>query len=165
MKKPIAALLLLNALLGSSALSPAAYAQADAPLTAQAQSPAQAAPDRPRRLPSERIEARLAYLKTALKITPAQEPQWNALANVLRQQARERDTEIQQRRNQRQAQSQQPPTAIERLQRRQHMLATAADRMNAIVTTAGPLYATLSSDQKKIADDMLDHGARHGHWR
>jgi hypothetical protein len=31
----------------------------------------------------KRIEARLAYLRTALKITDAQQPQWNANADVL----------------------------------------------------------------------------------
>ena len=43
------------------------------------------------RLPSERVEARLAYLKTALKITDAQQPQWDAFADTLRKQARAAD--------------------------------------------------------------------------
>jgi len=41
------------------------------------------------RSPVDRAEARLAYLKTALKITEAQETQWNAFADVRRKQARE----------------------------------------------------------------------------
>ena len=47
------------------------------------------------RLPSERAEARLAYLKTALKITDAQQPQWDAFADTLRKQAREADQRVQ----------------------------------------------------------------------
>ena len=46
-------------------------------------------------LPGERVDARLAYVKTALKITDAQQPQWNAFADVLRKQAHERDQQIQ----------------------------------------------------------------------
>src|SRR5258705_197158 len=46
-------------------------------------------------LPSERVEARLAYIKTALKITDAQQPQWNTFADALRKQAAEGDKRIQ----------------------------------------------------------------------
>ncbi|MGP1609593.1 MAG: hypothetical protein ACTS5G_02720, partial [Burkholderiales bacterium] len=34
-------------------------------------------------LPGERVEARLAYIKTALKITAAQQAQWDAYAGVM----------------------------------------------------------------------------------
>ena len=138
--------------------------------------PPAATQERP--LPGERIEARLAYLKTALKITPAQEQQWSAVADVLRRHARERDAEIQQRRAARQAQRQnqtpgQPPqrqqqTAIERLQQQQQRLATASTRMNELVAAAQPLYASFNDDQKKIADEMLTRGGRRfgrGGWR
>src|SRR3954454_12473475 len=46
-------------------------------------------------MPGERIEARLAYMKTALKITDAQQAQWNAFADVARKQAAARDKRIQ----------------------------------------------------------------------
>lgn len=129
--------------------------------------PPSAAQERQRPLPGEFIEARLAYLKAALKITPAQEPQWSAVADVLRRHAQERDAAIQQRRAARQNQAQaQPPTAMERLQRRQQMLSRASSNMNELVAVAQPLYASFSDDQKKIADDLLDRGARHfGHGR
>jgi protein CpxP len=140
--------------------------------------PPAATQEQQRPLPGERIEARLAYLKTALKITPAQEQQWSAVADVLRRHARERDAEIQQRRAARQAQRQnqtpgQPPqrqqqTAIERLQQQQQRLATASTRMNELVAAAQPLYASFNDDQKKIADEMLTRGGRRfgrGGWR
>src|SRR6185436_12900278 len=60
----------------------------------------QAQPQRAFRMPSERIEARLAYMKTALKITSAQEAQWNTFANTLRTQAKDMDKRIQERRAQ-----------------------------------------------------------------
>src|SRR4051812_27696723 len=45
--------------------------------------------------PSERVEAQLAYIKTALKITDAQQTQWNAFADTLRKQAAARDKQFQ----------------------------------------------------------------------
>src|SRR4051812_34560776 len=39
--------------------------------------------------PTDEVEARLAYIKTALKITPAQESAWQAYANLSRQNARD----------------------------------------------------------------------------
>src|SRR5215831_17005918 len=98
--------LVLTGLIGLSAASPFVYAQATAPAV-QGQAAPDRAAQRQRPLPGERIDARLAYLKTALKITPAQEPQWNALADVLRRQARDRDADIQQRRAARQNQTSQ----------------------------------------------------------
>src|SRR4051812_31841914 len=76
------------------------------------------------RLPSERVEARLAYVKTALKITDAQQPQWESFANVLRKQGRDMDQRFQQFREKREAaraQGAQPQrmTAIDRLERSQ----------------------------------------------
>jgi hypothetical protein len=135
-----------------------------------APAPAAAAPQQDRarahRLPSERIEARLAYMKTALKITPAQEAQWNSLANVLRNQAKTMDSEITARRAAASSATRTPSTAIERLERRQQFMSTSAARTGEVLAAAKPLYASLSVDQKKTADDLLSRGShRHGHHR
>jgi hypothetical protein len=45
-------------------------------------------------LPGERIDAELAYTKTALKLTDGQMPAWERVADVLRAQATRRDDEI-----------------------------------------------------------------------
>src|SRR4051794_24648459 len=62
-------------------------AQAAQPRTSEARPRMQAPDQRRLRNPSERVEARLAYAKTALKITDAQQPQWESFANVLRKHA------------------------------------------------------------------------------
>jgi hypothetical protein len=113
--------------------------------------------------PSERVEARLAYIRTALKITDAQQPQWEAFANVLRKQAQQMD-EFHRTRHTEGAQAGQPRrlTAIERLERRQKMMTFASQRLDEVMAAAKPLYAALSPEQQKIADDML---ARQGHGR
>src|SRR5689334_7138150 len=51
-----------------------------------------AAPERrAHRSASERVEARIAYIRTALKITDAQNAQFENFANVLRKHAKDRD--------------------------------------------------------------------------
>ncbi len=117
------------------------------------------------RLPSERMEARLAYLKTALKIADAQQPQWNAFADTLRKHAREADKRMEARRSQiEQKRRDTPPTAIERMEFRQARLAAAATRLNDVLAAAKPLYAALSPEQQKIADELFAprrHGMPH----
>lgn len=122
------------------------------------------------RLPSERIEARLAYLKTAMKITDAQQPQWDAFAATLRKQARDADQRIQSRRSQMaQGRKDTPPTAIERMEFRQARLAAASARLTETLAAAKPLYAALTPEQQKVADELLSprrHGTfRHGGMR
>ncbi|HTY69026.1 MAG TPA: Spy/CpxP family protein refolding chaperone [Alphaproteobacteria bacterium] len=173
MRKAIVSGLILAGLAGGIAAPSLVAAQTAAPdAAAQAPAPAAPAPQRPERhhsRPSERIDARLAYLKTALKITPAQEKQWAALAAVLRRQAQDMDAKMQQRREARQSsdQAQTQPSAIERLEQRQQFLADAAKRTGAVVAAAKPLYASFSPEQKQTADEMLAHSGhhfRHG-WR
>src|SRR5690606_31876467 len=111
--------------------------QMDAPPAATAQGAERKAA---RRLPSERMEARLAQLKSALKITPEQDPQWNAFADTLRKQARAADERIQARRAKVKDGKRAPMTAIERLERRKAFLAAAAARTDELLAAARPLY-------------------------
>ena len=113
--------------------------------------------------PSERIEARLAYIRTALKITDAQQTQWNAFAETLRNQARTADQRMQEFRAQReQGASPQRPTAIERLEREQQQHAASVTRINERLAVQRPLYAALSAEQKAIADELLAPRRHHG---
>ena len=118
-------------------------------------------------LPSERVDARLAYMKTALKITDAQQPQWNAFADVLRKQARERDQQIQAWRA-RMAQgtaTNEKPTAIARTERQQQRHAAALTRLNERLAVQKPLYAALTAEQKAIADEVFAPRSRQGGFR
>ena len=121
--------------------------------------------------PTERVEARLAYVRTALKITDAQQAQWNAFADAERRLAAQREKNIQEWRDkmaQRRAQSakdgaeRQRPTAIERLAFAEKMHQAAAARIDAQLAAIKPLYASLSDEQKKVADAVLVPHGRHG---
>lgn len=116
--------------------------------------------------PSERVEARLAYIKTALKITDAQQQQWNAFADTLRKQAAERGKQMQAWRD-RMAQraEHRQPTAIGRLERQQQFFAAAAARLGERLAVQKPLYAALSDDQKRVADRVLAPRVRNGMFR
>ncbi len=117
--------------------------------------------------PSERAEARLAYIRTALKITDAQQAQWNAFAETLRNQARTADQRMQEFRAQRdQRSTRERPNAIARLELEQQRHAASVTRINERLAVQRPLYAVLSTEQKAIADELLaprrHHGGRSG---
>lgn len=145
--------------IGLAAAAPLAVAQtaeqvAQAPQQRHAQRHQQG--ERAFSRPSERIEARLAYFKTALKITEAQQPQWDAFANVLRKHAKAADERFQKRRE-RMAQGGERarPNAIARMELRQQRMAAASARLGEVLEAGKPLFAALSSEQQQVADQLL----------
>jgi LTXXQ motif family protein len=112
-------------------------------------------------LPSQRAEARLAYIKTALQITPAQTAQWNAFADVVRKHAKERDARVAEMRAKfdQHHDGDNSPDLMERLEFRQKMLSTAAANADELLNALKPLYASFSDSQKQIAAEVLN---RHG---
>jgi ABC-type sugar transport system substrate-binding protein len=113
--------------------------------------------------PSQMIEARLAFIRTALQITPEQTPQWNAVADAMRKQAKARDAEMQAFRAQ-QDENNAPPDPIERLEHRQKALTTASANLAEMIDVWKPLYASLSDSQKAIAARLIA-GHEHHDWR
>lgn len=102
-------------------------------------------------MPLKHVEGRLAFLKTELKITPAQEAQWTKFAELVRSTAKN-------------AQTAKPPmmqggmkpsTAPERLGHYEKTLAARLETVRALKAAVDPLYASLGDDQKKIADALL----------
>lgn len=160
MKRLIAASLVSVA----AGLGGAAFAQAQQPQQAQ----------RPFSKPTERVEARLAYVRTALKITDAQQPQWNAYADSVRKEAAQREGRMaqwhdrfeQMRKDRAAGKPVERPSALERLERAEKMHADAAARIGAHLAAVKPLYASLSAEQKKVADEVLvPQGGRPGGFR
>jgi hypothetical protein len=113
-------------------------------------------------MPPSRIEGRLAFLKTELKITDAQSKQWDAVADLMRQQDKARRDRFEQMRAQRA--SVQPgtaptrPNALEELQRNQAMAEQRAADLKQFVVVFQPLYSSLSDEQKKTADQLFARG-------
>ena len=118
----------------------------------------------PRMKPSERVEAQLAYIRTALKITAGQQSAFDAYANVRRKHAAAMDQRFEQRRSQmaqRPADAQRP-TFIERRERQRERLVFATQRFDELLAVEKPLFATLSPEQQQVAGEVL---GQRGHGR
>ena len=116
---------------------------------------------------SDRVEARLAYVRTALKITAAQQPQWDAYANVMRKHAAAMEQRMQERRAtmEKGAGERNRPTLIERQERQRARMTTAVQYLDERLAVEKPLYAALSPEQQRVADEVLaprGHGGRGG---
>lgn len=104
--------------------------------------------------PFHRIEGSLAFLRAELRITDAQVPQWNAFADAVRAHAqRLRETFAQTMQG-----ADQPATAPQLLERRIALRSAEVEAMRAVSTALAPLYAVLSEEQKRTADELMgDH--------
>jgi protein CpxP len=120
------------------------------------------------RSPEHRLERRLAYLHSELRITPAQETAWTAFTAALHDEARERDHDLGgtfheadqfrgrlDRRDDRASDARQGPSAVERLEQRQRMIAERSTDLDHVLTALRPLYASFTADQRRTADRLM----------
>jgi zinc resistance-associated protein len=99
-------------------------------------------------------DARIAALKTALKLTPAQEKNWPAVEQALRDISKERPA----RRAARAAG--QPIDATERLRERADALTARAAALRRLADAEKPLYQSLDDAQKRRFSIALRFAAR-----
>ena len=151
---------IIAAFAAAAIVSGGAMTIAAQPAAAQAASTAQPAPgQQPPRAHVSHIEGRIAFLKAELKITPAQEPQWDKVAEAMRQNETERHQGFEQARSNRSA----PPNALQHLEFMAKFGALRAQEADRFLAAFRPLYESLSDTQKKTADDLL--AARHDRFR
>ena len=131
------------------------------PAAAQAVTAPQQAEHHERRhfSPARHVEGRIAYLKAELKITDAQQPLFDAVANVMRDNATAMGAAFQGLHGDRN----QPQTALARLEARAKLAQLRADGEVKMLAAFRPLYQAMSPDQQKAADEMLGHRG-HGHF-
>jgi hypothetical protein len=103
-------------------------------------------------MPFRHVEGRLAFLRTELKITDAQTPQWNKFADAVRSVAKNAQGMMQQMM---QGGGAQHTTAPDLLARYEKMLTVRLDAVRTVKTAFDPLYAALSDEQKRTADELL----------
>ena len=96
------------------------------------------------------VEGRLAYLKTELKITDAQLPLWNAVADAVRVSAKSMGAMSEGMMG-----STQASTLPDKLAFREKMMTAHLDALHRFKAAVEPLYAVLSEEQKKTADELL----------
>jgi hypothetical protein len=103
------------------------------------------------------IEHRIQDLHARLLISPAQQPQWDAFADVMRNNARNMERIFQQRVNTLSAM-----TAPENMQSYAQVAASQAEDMQKLVPAFQALYDTMSDSQKKTADQVFRDDAHRG---
>jgi hypothetical protein len=101
-------------------------------------------------MPFEHVEGRIAFLKTELKITDAQQSQWDAFANALRTIARTRQSVHEQMNK-----GGMPSSWPERLAFQKKALSNQLNSLSDLEAAAKPLYVSLTDEQRKLADQLL----------
>jgi len=98
------------------------------------------------------IEGRLAYLKTELKITDAQDSLWNAYASAARDNAQAMTAHCTAMMGQRGTTGVSLP---DRLDQHEQFMAAQLEAMRTMNKALKPLYAALSDSQKQTANQFL----------
>ena len=161
---PFARSAAIAALMGVTMLaSPLIAARADIATDAAIQLVQAAAPQTPAATGAteskgETVEGRITTLHAKLKITPDQEPLWNAVAQAMRENAAAMDKLAAQARTT-------PPqnmTAVEDLKMYQKFAQAHTDGLTNLIVSFEKLYAAMPDAQKKITDDVFRTSGRQG---
>ncbi|WP_206998320.1 Spy/CpxP family protein refolding chaperone [Trinickia mobilis] len=137
-------------ILASTFAMSGAFAQASAPAATPVAASATAGHE-------ARVEQRIAMLHSELKITPAQETQWQQFADVMRQNGETMGDLYRQR------MADKDLSALDDMKQYTQIAQAHADGMTKLVAAFEPLYSSFSPDQKKVADETFrQHGEEHG---
>ena len=97
------------------------------------------------------VEGRLAFIKTELKITDAQLPLWNQYADAVRDNAKAMAQAMQTGLTG----TSQSATLPDKLALREKIMAAHLGALRKLTAAVAPLYAALSPEQKKTADELM----------
>ncbi len=101
------------------------------------------------------VEAHIKQLHAQLKITPDQEDQWKALAQIMRDNASKLSDLIQQR-----AQNARSMSAVDNLSSYEAITAAQEDGLKQLLPAFEKLYDSMSDTQKKTADAAFNQRIR-----
>jgi periplasmic protein CpxP/Spy len=152
--KPIRLGYLASAAMAALLVLPgAALAQStSAPVTpppAAAASPLAAQPA-PGNNAEQRVETHIRQLHAQLRITPAEQPQWDQFAEVMRENARDMDRAFTQR-------AQQYPTmnAVQNMRSYEQIAEAHAQHLQKLVPAFDNLYNAMPAQQKQLTDQVF----------
>jgi ketol-acid reductoisomerase len=103
----------------------------------------------------DRVDGRLAFLKTELKITGAQESAWNELATEIRQTSETHNAMMRAMMKEMQDGSFYEKPLPERLQYQESHLAARLEEVKSVHESVDKLYVLLDESQKKSADGII----------
>jgi periplasmic protein CpxP/Spy len=123
--------------------APLTFADAQSKLTPAATNPADAK--------GESVEQRITQLHADLKVTPAQESQWNAVAQAMRDNAANMERLVAKKHQQ----APQNMTALDDLQTYQEFTQQHLDGLKNLTSAFKSLYESMPDPQKKNADQVF----------
>jgi LTXXQ motif family protein len=142
-------------LLGAIVLATPLFAASgdnSAPTKPRQEMASETAPDSPA---NESVETHIRELHKKLKITEAQKPQWDALAQVMRDNA-QKMADLEKRR----AADAKSMTAVDVVKSYSEVIDAHEDGMKKFIPAFEDLYNSMSDSQKKIADSLFRSRAR-----
>jgi hypothetical protein len=95
------------------------------------------------------VEQRITMLKTALKITPDQEPKWDKVATAMRENAAAMDKLVKEKR------AKADITAVDDLKTYQDFTQAHLDGLKNLTSAFESLYQSMPAEQKKNADQVF----------
>jgi hypothetical protein len=107
------------------------------------------------RAADQHIDGQLAYLKTELKITAEQTPQWNVFADAFRADKEKTARLCKSTENEQTHAMMMSASLPESLEMTAVRLAARLESLRAMEVAVRPLYAILSPAQKKTADEIM----------
>jgi hypothetical protein len=109
---------------------------------------------------ASQIEAQITELRKRLHITPAQQPQWDAFAQVMRENAARMEQFLRDR------PTPQKLNAVDSLRAYTALARVHAESMQQLLPAFEALYSAMAADQQRLADqafhDFQQRLARHG---
>jgi periplasmic protein CpxP/Spy len=102
----------------------------------------------------ERVEHRINELHAQLRITPAERPQWDKFADVMRENARDMDQAFIQR-----SQQFQSMNAVQNMQSYEQIAEAHAQHVQKLVPAFEDLYNAMPDQQKRLADQVFRENA------
>jgi len=153
------ALAAFAALLSLPAAALAQSAQAPAPAPQRAVPPAAAGSPMAGhpvagKTAEERVENRINELHAQLRITPAEQQQWDQFAQAMRENAREMDQVLLQR-----SQQFQSMNALQSMQSYERIAAAHAQHVQKLIPAFENLYNAMPDQQKRLADQVFRENA------
>lgn len=130
--------------------SPLAAAAADLQLAQAATTAPAASVPAAKPAAANPVEARIQSLHDQLKITAAEEPQWNAVAQAMRDNAKSTGALIAERNKKAKTMS-----AVDDLRSYRAILQTHLDGIDKLTTAFEALYSAMPEAQKKVADAVF----------
>lgn len=154
-----AAALLASLLLPVAALPVSAFAQTETPVGGSAMAHKPKAPMTKPVSATERVEQHITRLHTQLRITPAQQAQWDEFAQVMRDNSKNMNQTLEQR-----GSGFASMNAAANMQSYAKIAEQHAQDTQKLATAFQTLYGSMSDDQKTNADGVFRaHGDRRGH--